>query len=216
MEKVNQIVRMRFMSFAYGLPIIVIGLSIAVNCTPRESKQDDLEHSLSGAPKISDTCKACSIDSFYVKRAFPDDGQKVLIDGPVAVQFFNQVRLADKYEVENYDTLMKLFKMKHTWDRSVISALKNQYFYFVEGIKPILIENSIKVVDSVSTNRLLEFRVSNGSIFVNPADYIGQDGVLFFLPGKEPVFWTADREEAYCKGSHGLAVQYFLCSPQSK
>jgi hypothetical protein len=111
---------------------------------------------------------------------------------------------------------MKVFKMKHWSDRGVIYALKDQYFYFTKIIEPVLVENSIEVIDSIPHNQLLEFRVSDGSIFVNPNDYKDQDGVLFFLPGKKPLFWTADKEEKHCKGSYGIVKQYFLCSTAPK
>jgi hypothetical protein len=85
----------------------------------------------------------------------------------------------------------------------------------MKEIQPVLTENSVEIMDSISNNRLLEFRVSNVSIFVNTSEYKDKDGVLFFVPGKKPVFWTADREEIYCTSSHGLAAQYFLCSLKS-
>jgi hypothetical protein len=208
---------MKHISLAYRsllvYSLIVIVFCAAVNCTHRESKRDNLE---SVDASANDTCNVCNIHSFFVKLAYTSSGEKLLIDRPVAIKFFNQVRLADKYEIENYDTLMKLFKMKHSGDRGVLQALKNQYFYFTKTLEPVLVENSIEVIDSIQYNRHLEFRVSDVSVFVNPKDYKGQDGVLFFIPGKQPLFWTADREERYCRDSHGIVAQYFLCSTALK
>lgn len=201
---------MRHLSFPYLFSMFVL-LSVATDCTHKDSKPDDLK-SISPSPDTNSKCSSCLIDSFDVKQASQIQRQKVIINEPVAVQFFNQVRLGDKYQIENYDSLIKLFK----GDGEKIYDLKNQYFYFVKAIKPILIENSIKIIDSVSNDYLLEFRVSDASVFVNPKDYNDQDGVLLFIPGKKPVFWTADREEISCKNSQGFVEQYFLCSAYPK
>jgi hypothetical protein len=216
-EKKNQIT-LQSASLVHRLVVVpsIMVMVVVLSCTRSESKRDNLESAISSDSSLNDKCNACSMESFFVKQASASDAEKLLIDGPVAIQFFNQVRLADKYEKENYDTLMKLLKMRHWSDRNVLYALKDQYFYFMVEIKPVLTKNSIKLIDSIAHNRLLEFRGSDGSIFVNADDYKGQDGVLFFTPGKKPLFWTADREEKYCRNSQGIVAQYFLCSTASK
>jgi hypothetical protein len=90
--------------------------------------------------------------------------------------------------------------------------LGDQYFYYIKEIKPVLAKNSIQIVDSVSTDLLLEFPGPKASILVDPKAYNSQDGVLFFTPGKQPLFWTFDRALAYCKDGHSVVAQYFLCS----
>jgi len=184
---------------------------VGTNCTRSGSNHinSDLR---SNDVKLDDKCDACEADSFFIKPSSVINGDRILISQPVAIQFFNQVHLIKKYDHErSYDTLMRLFNMKHWSDRNVIYALNNQYFYFVEELKPLLVRYSIAIIDSVSDNRLLEFRDANVSVVVDPKNYKDQDGVLLFLPGKKPIFWTVDAEDRYCRNATGIVSQYFLC-----
>lgn len=212
---------MKRLSFANHLLIpgsaLVIFACIAVSCTRKGPEDGTTAPGAFGDPNANNNCEACFADSFQVQYTSRSNGETTLIDEAVAILFFNQARLADKYDNENsYDTLMKIFQMEDAGDRNVIYVLKNQHFYFVKTIEPILTEHSIAIIDSVSTDRLLEFRGPNMSIFVNPEEYKNQDGVLFFLPGKKPLSWTAYREERYCKHGEGIVEQYFLCRTGSE
>lgn len=189
--------------------LVLFVILLTTRCTRVAS--DDANHESCSRDNVQDSCGVCFVDSFSVKASSKIGAGVTVITHPVAIQFFNQVRLADKYEKSSYDTLMKLFKMKDADDRKVIYALKNQYFYFVKEIKPFLIKNSIAIMDSVSGERLLEFRNSTFSVVVDPNEYKDRDGILFFQPGKKPIFWTADKEDRYCQNATGMVSQYFLC-----
>lgn len=194
-----------------ALSMITVLVCVGTNCTRSGSNHinSDLK---SNDDKLDDKCDACAADSFFIKPSSVINGDRVLISQSVAIQFFNRVHLLEKYDNKrSYDTLMRLFNMNHWSDRNVIYALTNQYFYFLKEIKPFLMKNSITIIDSVSDNRLLEFRHANFSVVVDPSDYKDQDGVLFFLPGKKPLFWTADAEDRYCRNVSGIVSQYFLC-----
>jgi len=194
-----------------ALSMITILVCVGTNCTRGGS--DHINSDLnSNDGKLDDKCDACAADSFLIKPSSVINGDRILISQSVAIQFFNQAHLVEKYDNKrSYDTLMRLFNMKHWSDRNVIYALTNQYFYFIEEVKPFRVKHSITIIDSVSDSRLLEFRGANFSVVVDPNDYKHQDGVLFFLPGKKPLFWTANAEGRYCRSENGIASQYFLC-----
>ena len=186
-------------------------LCVAVVCTHHKSVHDNLGSQDSAIS--NDSCNVCAIDQFYVKRESASDAERIIIDEPVAVQFFNRIRLAEKYDNnEARDTLMEIFG-----NRDRIQDLADQFFYFRNVIKPILINDSINVVDTPPNDRVLEFRGAGDSFFVNSSQYKDQDGVLFFTPGKMPIFWTVDGESRYCKVNYGVIVtQYFLCPESDK
>lgn len=204
-----------FFRLLLALSMITVVVCVATNCTRSRSNHanSDLK---SNDSKLDNECNACIADSFFIKPSSEIKGDRILINQSVAIQFFNQVHLIEKYDHQgSSDTLMRLFNMKHWGDRNVIYALTNQYFYFVQEIKPFLVKNSIAVIDSVSDRRLLEFRSSNFSVVVDPNDYKSQDGVLFFLPGKKPIFWNGHAEDKYCRNATGIVSQYFLCPTPS-
>lgn len=192
--------------------MLIFVVCVALNCTNRNAKLANLDSTdISKELGINDTCSACPLDSFAVRQVSMSAAEKILIDRPTAIQFFNRVWLADRYDNQkSQDTLKKLFG-----NRSAVYNLRDQYFYFREVMRPMLISNSIKVIDTLSDNRLLELRGIHGSFFVNTSAYKDQDGVLLFTPEKEPVFWTDREETRYCRKGVGLVGQYFFCPENS-
>lgn len=156
-------------------------------------------------------CNAFVIDSFFVKHSAQTEGSKLLIEQPVVLTFFNQAKMVDKYEVENYDSLKAFLNMKHSGDRNMIYMLKNQYFYFVKDLRPKLEARSVRIIESFVANQVLEFHVNDTTIYVNVDEYKTQDGLLIFSPGKNPLFWTAAKEDLYCSGNYGIILEYFDC-----
>jgi hypothetical protein len=197
--------------FVSASSLVLIGLcSLLLSCSPERSKhQTEQNENLA----VSDTCNFCNLDSFLIKPMPSALNVRLIIDKPIAIKFFNRFNLMQKYHNENsYDTLMKVFKMKHPGDRNVIYALTEQYYYFDNEIKPILIDNSIGIIDTVGTTPMAEFRGTKKTFVINLLDYKDQDGVLMFNPDREPIFWTFEKEQIYCKDLFGMVKQYFVCS----
>lgn len=118
-------------------------------------------------------------------------GQRIplAIEKPVAIEFFNRYHLIQKYHhEETYDILMKIFNMKHFGDRSEITGLTDQYYYFDRMIRPMLLENSITVIDSIRHTTVVEFKGTKESYVINLLKYSEQDGVLMFNPNRKPNF----------------------------
>jgi hypothetical protein len=116
-----------------GSSILAMMVSVTMNCTRNNSKVDN-HGIILGDSIVSDTCNACPIDSFSLKLGSGYRGNKISIDRPVAIQFFNQVRFADKYDNDkSYDTLMTMFNMKHTGDRNMIYGLRRSILLLHQG-----------------------------------------------------------------------------------
>lgn len=159
----------------------------------------------------SDTCSFCSIDSFLVKSAIPQGSTKINIDFPVAIEMLDRVRLIHRYERDNYDTLMKVFKMKRAGDRNEIYSHYDLYGYYTRGIKPVLIKNKVTIIDTIRNERYVTIKDSNRQYIVDLSYYRRNDGVLIFKPGKKPVYWTMKKDQENCSDYYVFPNWYFHC-----
>jgi hypothetical protein len=183
-----------------------------LGCSPKQTDKEILNADSFRKKRISpDTCSFCSIDPFLVESTEQDIQTNITIDFPVAIVLLDRVGLVHKYERENYDTLMKLFKMKHQGDRSEIYRLYDVYGYYTEGVKPLLILNEVTIIDTIKSEKYITIRDNDKKYIIDLSYYRQDDGVLMFKPGKSPIYWTMRKEEENCFEYYGFPEWYFNC-----
>ncbi len=161
----------------------------------------------------SDTCSFCEIDAFLVESLNAKIETNIIIDFPVAIELLDRTQLMFKYEnEEGYDTLMKLFKMKHRGDRNEIYRLTDLYGYYEQGIKPVLADNSVTIIDTIRHEQYITIRDNDKTYIIDLLRYRKDDGVLMFKPGKRPIYWTMKKDEENCYGYYGFPRWYFNCN----
>lgn len=165
---------------------------------------------------VPDTCSFCSMDSFLIKPVSQDVKTKITIDFPVAIVLFDRVELVHKYELDNYDTLMKVFKMKHWGDRNEIYRLYDLYGYYSQGIRPILNQNKVSIIDTIKKEKYVTIIDKSKKYVVDLSYYRQDDGVLMFRPGKSPIYWTMRKDEQYCFDYYGFPKWYFSCNNEEE
>jgi hypothetical protein len=193
--------------------LIVIWVSI-LSCSSKEREENTLETRMESFERrgiTSDTCSFCSIDGFLMESTTPDIQTKITIDFPVAIVLFDRVKFLHKYERENYDTVMKVFKMKHWGDRNKIYGLYDLYGYYTLGIKPILEDNAVTVIDTINIEGYIAIKDNDKKYIIDLGRYRQEDGVLVFTPGKRPIYWTIDKEDENCYAFYGFPKWYFNC-----
>lgn len=166
------------------VPLVV--WSVLASCSRKSKHDEDVSIKTSS---IADSCNVCVLDSLSIETLAPGQRIPLAIEKPVAIEFFNRYHLIQKYHhEETYDILMKIFNMKHFGDRSEITGLTDQYYYFDRMIRPMLLENSITVIDSIRHTTVVEFKGTKESYVINLLKYSEQDGVLMFNPNRKPNF----------------------------
>jgi hypothetical protein len=194
--------------------LIGIVLICVLNCTPNRSTEDNSNKKLDSFAKeeiTSDTCSFCAMSSFVVESVNRDIQTDIIIDYPVAIETMDRLSLVWKYERTNYDTLMKLFKMKHWGDRNEIYRLYDLYGYYTQGIKPVLLDNSVTIIDTIKHEKYVTILDGDKKYLIDLARYRKDDGVLMFKPGKPPIYWTMKRDEENCYGYYGFPKWYYNC-----
>lgn len=187
------------------LSIVFIALSV-LGCSEKKDGGQKLE----SKGVVRDTCSFCAIDSFRVKPCETEVVPKMVIDYPVAIEFFNQANFINKYQRTNYDTVIKVLKMKHRGDRNQIYHLTEQRNYYL-SLKDIISKNSIVTIDTLKNEQFILFLDHKTAYTINVRQFYSSDGVLMYTPGKEPIFWTMKRDEENCAGYEGIVKWYFLC-----
>jgi hypothetical protein len=194
--------------------LIGIVLICVLNCTPNQSTEDNSNKKLDSFAKeeiTSDTCSFCAMSSFVVESVNRDSQTDIIIDYPVAIETMDRLSLVRKYERTNYDTLMKLFKMKHWGDRNEIYRLYDLYGYYTQGIKPVLMDNSVTIIDTIKHEKYVTILDGDKKYLIDLARCRKDDGVLMFKPGKPPIYWTMKKDEENCYGYYGFPKWYYNC-----
>src|SRR5688572_6647773 len=121
---------------------------LILGCTTK-SERGSRARALEDRGITSDTCSFCALDGFVVESIDRKIKTNITIDYSVAIELMDRVEWVRKYEEERYDTLMKLLKMKHGSDRNEIYRLYGLYGYYSQNIKPILLHNSVTIIDTI-------------------------------------------------------------------
>lgn len=186
----------------------------ALSCSSKPTIKDksDGTTSLERRGITSDTCSFCAIDSLLVESINLDIKTKIIIDYPVAIELLDRVELVHKYENEKgYDTLMKIFKMRNHADRSEIYRVYDLYGYYTQGIKPVLVDNSVTIIDTIRSEQYISILDRDKKYLIDLRRYRKDDGVLMFKPGKRPIYWTMKKDWENCYGYYGFAKWYYNC-----
>jgi hypothetical protein len=185
----------------------------SLNCTPNRNREKDSSRNVSSSEEESepDTCSFCVLNTFIVESMDIDIQTNINIDYPVAIETMDRVDLVRKYEDTNYDTLMKLFKMKHWGDRNEIYHAYDLFGYYTQGIKPILLNNSVTIIDTIKHEQYITILDGGKKYLIDLAKYRKEDGVLMFKPGKPPIYWNMNKEEENCYAYFGFPKWYFNC-----
>lgn len=101
--------------------------------------------------------------------------------------------------------------MKHWGDRSEIYRLYDLYGYYTEGIKPVLIQNEVTIIDTIKNEKYVTIKDNGKKYIIDLSYYRQDDGVLMFKPGKIPIYWTMRKEEENCFEYYGFPEWYFNC-----
>ncbi|HEU5291725.1 MAG TPA: hypothetical protein VFU05_13845 [Cyclobacteriaceae bacterium] len=190
--------------------IFIIGLSCSAKRTDEYTYEERIED-LNKRGVTSDTCSFCALDSFLVESTNQDIETKIIITQPVAIELLDRTELMHKYHDTDYDTLMKLFKMKHAGDRNEIYRLSELYGYYTQGIKPVLMDNSVTIIDTIKHEQYITIKDKDKNYVIDLTRYRKDDGVLMFKPGKRPIYWTMKKDEDNCYGYYGFPKWYYNC-----
>lgn len=181
-----------------------------INCSykggPAENKIPEHQKRIA-----SDTCSFCAIDPFLIKPIQGDRQVETVVDYPVAIEFFSQAGLVFKYQLDNYDTLIKIFKKTPQEVSGLAYRLTEQYNYYGQGIKPELLKSSVKIIDNIPFDQFIRIVDKENSYVIDLQTYKQTDGVLMYTPGKQPIFWTMKGDEDHCLGYFGFPKWYFNC-----
>jgi hypothetical protein len=194
----------------YKALLVIVCISV-LDCSNRKTQDESRSKSFEERGITSDTCSFCAIDSLVVKSTNSSIETIINVDYAVAIELMDRVELVRKYEEKKYDTLMKLFKMKHWGDRNEIYRLYDLYGYYTQGIKPVLVDNSVTIIDTIRHERYITIKDGDKKYLIDLMSYRRDDGVLMFKPGKSPVYWTMKKEEDNCYGYYGFPKWYYNC-----
>lgn len=140
-------------------------------------------------PWTTQVCDSCNWEAAKIEfvDAIPTDS--VTFTEPIAIEYFNLANgnfpdsaTADKFYNE------------HQWRYRIV----DQYGYYTAIMRPVLEQNKISFTDTIKHRTVLFFQDSLSEYIVDAAAYKAKDGVLFFTPGKAPIFWTADAFRNNC------------------
>jgi hypothetical protein len=106
---------------------------------------------------------------------------------------------------------MTLLGMESAGDRNEIYRLYDLSGYYSEGIKPVLIDNSVTIIDTIKHERYVTIRDRDKKYLIDLLRYRKDDGVLMFKPGKPPIYWTMKKDWENCYGYYGFAKWYYNC-----
>lgn len=106
---------------------------------------------------------------------------------------------------------MQLFKMKHRGDRNEIYRLYDLRGYYTQGIKPVLSENGVTIIDTIKNEQYITIKDGDKKYIIDLTRYRKDDGVLMFNPGKRPIYWTMKKDEENCYGYYGFPKWYYNC-----
>ena len=182
-----------------------------ISCSFKSGEVNSLDSSQGHKRITSDTCSFCIIEPFLIKPTPGDVKTEIVIDYPVAIEFFSQADLVFKYEKDNYDTLMKIFNRTPQEVSSLKYRLTEQHNYYAQGIKPILQKSSVEILDTISNDQLIKLTDKDGMYVIDLRTYKQTDGVLMYTPGKRPIFWTMKGDEDHCFGYFGFPKWYYNC-----
>jgi hypothetical protein len=136
----------------------------------------------SDTPWTTQVCDSCNWDAAKIQLvdAIPNDTFSLV--GPIAVEYFNiaEGNFPDSATAER-------FANEHQWRYRIT----DQYGYYHAVVRPMLERYGVQVTDTIKWRTILFF-TDHSDYIVDAAPYRSQDGVIFFRPGKAPIFWTAD------------------------
>jgi hypothetical protein len=136
---------------------------------------------------------------------------RIVIDYPVAIEFFTRANFVFKYERDNFDTLSILLKMKPSNVLYEKYNLTEQYNYYAQGIRPVLLKGSVVILDNLVRDQTINLKNKDNAYLIDLRSFAQTDGVLMYTPGKKPIFWTMKKDEENCFGYFGLPKWYYNC-----
>ena len=172
------------------LSILVLLLGLINGCDTKPDKSDN-----SGIRLATQICDSCNTDKFIIQKTDSRHRQTVLINEPIAIEFFNLYKAILKYDVKFQDSLPE--KVKHDNRQTIYNSHAMNGIYFAL-VKPVLDSLNVKTVAGNFRDSVLTFSVDNKLYDVDVTSFKENDGVIFFEPGKTPILWTLDCSTKHC------------------
>lgn len=141
-------------------------------------------------------------ESYETKQA-----PHVIFDKRVALLFFDNYIILSSGD--NFD-ITRLPKHLQNPDRQAIYENIDAIGMYGSFIQPTLDQYEIPKIDAHIADSCYGFMVNEEVFLIDTKVMLRMDGVIFYQPGKTPVYWTPNRTCKTCKLVEGLECYYDL------